>query len=145
MGAFVDSLKRHKREKVQALPAAIVTETVREFSDSLVRQWSPYGDPALWKAPPPADYVPGNFRSSWFLSIGQASTATTTTTDHDQEPWNMDKLDDYRVGNRVFLSNSAPHAGALEACHSTQAPLGIMINSHEFENIALGVARGLTR
>jgi len=139
--SLVADLKRFKRERVQELPSRIVAETVREFSDRLVRQWSPYGDPALWKAPPPADYRPGNFRSSWFLSIGAASTETTTSTDHDQEPWHMERLADFKVGESVFLTNSAPHAGALEHQHSSQAPFGIMVNALEFEGIAYSAAR----
>jgi len=139
--SLVADLKRFKRERVQELPSRIVAETVREFSDRLVRQWSPYGDPALWKAPPPADYRPGNFRSSWFLSIGAASGETTAATDHDQEPWHMERLTDFRAGESVFLSNNAPHASSLEFGHSIQAPNGIMVNAIEFDGIANGVAR----
>lgn len=145
MAGLVSTLKRFKAEKVQALPTRIVRETVEEFSDSLVRQWSPYGDPALWKAPPPIDYQPGNFRSSWFLSIGAASGETTEATNHDQEPWHMERLADAKAGERIYLSNSAPHASSLEFGHSTQAPGGIMVSAMEFEGIALSIAGRLSR
>jgi hypothetical protein len=53
------------------LATAIVRETYRQFTSELVTIWSPFGDPTLWKSPPPADYVPGNFRSSWYASQGR--------------------------------------------------------------------------
>lgn len=145
MAGLVATLRKFKRERVQELPTRIVVETVREFSDQLVRFWSPYGDPALWKAPPPADYVPGNFRSSWFLSIGAPSGETTTATNHDQEPWHMERLNDFKPGEGVYLANNAPHASSLEAGHSEQAPVGIMVNAMEFPGIAYNVARRLAR
>lgn len=138
-------LRRFKQERMQELPASIVQETIREFSDRLVRFWSPYGDPALWKAPPPADYRPGNFRSSWFLSIGQASGETTTSTDHDQAPWHIERLADAQAGERIYLSNSAPHASSLEYGHSAQAPNGVMVNALEFAPISYDVTRRIVR
>lgn len=134
-----------KRERVQALSAEVVERTTREFADRLVRFWSPYGDPALWKAPPPADYTPGNFRSSWFFSIGQASAERTTATDHDQAPWHIERLADAKPGERLYLSNSAPHAGALETSHSHQAPHGILVSAMEFEGLAYDIARQVAR
>lgn len=139
--SFGAQLRHFKRERIEKLPAAIVRGTVEEFSDRLVRFWSPFGDPALWKAPPPADYKPGNFRSSWIFSVGSASAAKTDATDHDQAPWGIEGLGDVRAGVPLYLSNSADHAGALEACHSSQAPTGIMVNSLEFEGIAYAVTR----
>jgi hypothetical protein len=141
---FAAQLRRFKQERVQDLPARIVAETVREFGDSLVTEWSPLGDPALWKSAPPADYKPGNFRSSWFLSIGAASNETTEATG-DQEVHHMERLSDFKVGEAIYLSNSAAHAGALEAAHSSQAPTGIMVNAMEFEGIAYNVARRLAQ
>lgn len=140
---FTDTLRRFKREKVQALPARIVAETVREFSGSLVSEWTPYGQPELWKSPPPADYRPGNLQSSWFLGIGTASTETTTATDR-REVHHMERLSDFRIGEPVFLSNSAPHAGSIEGGHSQQAPAGILVNAFEFEGIVHRVAGRLS-
>lgn len=137
---FSANLRRFKRERVQELPARIVRETVREFSESLVAEWTPYGQPETWKSPPPADYRPGNLQSSWFLSIGSVSTETTEATDH-REVHHMERLADFKAGERVFLSNSAPHAGAAESGHSQQAPTGILVNGPlEFERIVHQVA-----
>lgn len=139
MGLAAD-LRRFKRERVQDLSARIVRETVREFSDSLVTEWTPYGQPETWKAPPPADYRPGNLQSSWFLSIGAASTETTSATDH-REVHHLDRLADFKAGDRIYLSNSAPHAGAVEGGHSGQAPAGVLVNGPlEFERMAHQVA-----
>lgn len=139
---LADTLRRFKRERVQELPTSIVRETVREFGESLVTDWTPYGQPELWKAPPPADYRPGNLQSSWFLSIGSPSTETTAATD-SREVHNLERLADFKAGERVYLANNAPHAGAVEGGHSTQAPTGILVNAMEFEGMAYAVAARL--
>lgn len=140
--SFVGTLRRFKQEKVQSLPTRIIREVVEEFGGSLVAEWSPIGQPETWKSPPPADYKPGNFRSSWFLSIGAPSTETTTATDQ-REIHHLERLTDFRAGETICLSNSAPHAGAIEGGHSMQAPTGILVNAMEFEGMALTIARRL--
>ncbi|WP_374470305.1 hypothetical protein [Phenylobacterium sp.] len=142
--SFAAQLRHFKRERVEKLPAEIVARTVREFAQSLVTDWTPYGQPEFWKAPPPADYRPGNLQSSWFLSIGAPTAETTTATDH-REAHNLGLLQDFRAGPSVYLCNSAPHASAIEHAHSWQAPNGLMVNAHEFEGIAYTVARGLSQ
>lgn len=140
---LVDTLKRFKKERVQEQSARIIVATIREFGGQLVTEWTPYGDPTLWKAPPPADYRPGNLQSSWFLSIGGPSTETTDATTH-REVHHIERLADFRAGETVSLSNSAPHAGAIEGGHSSQADGGILINAFEFEPIAYSVARRIS-
>lgn len=137
---LVDTLKRFKKERVQEQSARIIVATIQEFSSRLVTEWTPYGDPLLWKAPPPADYRPGNLQSSWFLSIGGPSFEKTDAVTH-REVHHLDRLADFRAGETICLSNSAPHAGAAEGGHSTQAPVGILVNAFEFEPIAYNVAR----
>jgi hypothetical protein len=139
MGLASD-LRRFKANRVQALSRQIVAETVREFGSSLVTEWSPIGEPETWKAPPPADYRPGNFRSSWFLSVGAPTGETTEATDQ-REVHHLDLLNGLKVGETVHLCNSAPHASSLEYAHSAQAPAGIMVNAIEFEPLAYNVAR----
>lgn len=136
------TLRRFKTERVQALPTRIIQETVREFSDQLVTVWSPYGNPELWKSPPPADYKPGNFRSSWFFTIGAPTGATTDATDKT-EPNGIGALSGAKAGDALYLSNNAPHASAIEAGHSRQALQGVLPNAIEFEGIAYNVTRRL--
>lgn len=118
----------------------IVRETVLEFGDHLVTEWSPLGNPELWKSPPPADYRPGNFRSSWFLSVGQASTEKTEAMNH-RAINGADRMGDHPAGQRIFLTNNADHASSLEAGHSRQAPVGVLWSAQEFSPIAAAVAR----
>lgn len=118
----------------------IVSETVTSFSGRVVTDWTPFGDPALWKAPPPADYRPGNLQSSWFLSAGQPSTERTEATD-SREVHGLDQLADHPAGSKIYLANSADHAGAIEGGHSTQAPVGIMVRAAEFAPMAAVIAR----
>jgi hypothetical protein len=54
-----------------------------------------------------------------------------------------DIIDAINAGERLFAANSAKHAGALEAGHSKQANLGMMVNAIEFPQMALNVARRL--
>lgn len=136
------TLRRFKKERVQERPRQIVIETVLSFGRSLVVDWSPYGDPTLWKSPPPADYRAGNFQSSWFLSIGSASVEATTGTDQ-REVHHLDRLADFKLGETIYIANSAPHASSLEAGHSSQAPVGIMWAASEFSPMAATVTRRL--
>jgi len=138
------SLRRFKADRVQALPARIVRETVEEFGERLVTDWTPLGNPELWKSPPPAEYRPGNLRSSWFFGVGSPSTERTERTDGRQIN-GLGALADVKAGDAVYLANSADHAGSIEAGHSSQAPTGIMVNAMEFEGIAYAVARRIAR
>lgn len=137
---FATRLAAFKRDRVQRDGTEIVRRTVLEFADAVVTQWSPYGDPTLWKSPPPAGYVPGNFQSSWFLAVGAPSGETTDATNH-REAHHIGRLADFKLGETIYLTNSAAHAGALEAGHSTQAPVGIMWSAQEFSPMAAAVAR----
>ncbi len=117
----------------------IVRTTILRFSDSLVTDWTPLGDPVLWKHPAPADYVPGNLRSSWFYSVGAASGETTERTDV-QAMNGLERMPAHPAGEKHYLSNSARHATSIEAGHSSQAPVGIMWAAMEFEPLVYRVA-----
>lgn len=140
--AFAAALRAHKA-KALGRADRIVRETVEEFGGQLVTDWTPLGDPTLWKSPPPADYRPGNLQSSWFLTIGAPSTAKTERTDI-RAINGLDQLDGPVAGKLVYLANNADHAGAIEGGHSTQAPVGIMWSAQEFAPIAYSVARRLS-
>jgi hypothetical protein len=145
MGLGAD-LRAFKAKNFDGRANRIVRETVLTFAESLVTTtpfngpWTPYGDPALWKHPPPADYVPGNARSSWFLSIGSPSGETTERTDILRVN-HLDALPEKPAGLKVYISNSAPHIGALETGHSQQAPVGILVNAAEFTPMVNFIAR----
>ena len=132
-------LRRFKAKAIGQVEA-VMRETVLQFAGSLVTDWTPFGDPTLWKAPPPADYVPGNLQSSWFLSVGAPSRETTPAT-NVRAMNHLDRLPDRLAGQLIYLSNSAPHATAIEAGHSSQAPVGIMWASGEFGPMAEAFAR----
>lgn len=118
----------------------VVKETVEVFGGRLVTEWTPLGDPLLWKAPPPADYRPGNLQSSWFYSEGRPTNAETDAV-NDRRVHFLEDMPKDAAGRLHFLSNSAPHAGAIEGGHSSQAPGGILVNRQEFPFIANAVAR----
>lgn len=119
---------------------ATVRLTVEEFGGRLATDWTPLGNPELWKSAPPADYRPGNLQSSWFLTIGTPSRERTNRTDI-RAINGMDQLPDKPAGLRIFLANNADHAGAIEAGHSGQAPVGIMWAASEFSPMAAAIGR----
>lgn len=119
----------------------IVRETVLEFGEQLVTDWTPLGNPELWKSPPPADYRPGNLQSSWFFSVGTPSTETTDRTDI-RAINGLDRLPQDAAGQTLYYANSADHASSIEGGHSSQAPVGIMsVGQAEFSPMAYAVAR----
>ena len=134
-----------RKHNQQALPALdrIVRETTLEFADRLATDWTPLGNPELWKSPPPADYRPGNLQSSWFFSIGAPSRATTEAT-NIRAVNDLDQLPE-KAGQKVYLSNNSPHAGAIEGGHSSQAPVGIMWAASEFSPMAATIARRIAQ
>lgn len=134
-------IRSHKAKALGTLDK-VVRETTLEFADRLASEWTPLGNPELWKTPPPADYRPGNLQSSWFFSVGAPTQATTERTDI-RSVNDLDRLPE-RAGEKVYLSNNAPHAGAIEAAHSTQAPIGIMWAAGEFSPMAHAIARRLS-
>lgn len=139
MVGFAEAVKAYRAKTTTGLDET-VRQTVIEFGDRLVTDWTPLGDPLLWKAPPPADYRPGNLRSSWFYSEGRPTGATTEAV-NDREVHNLDAMPQDAAGRKHYLSNSAPHAGAIEAGHSLQAPAGILVNAQEFSYLATSIAR----
>lgn len=139
------TLRRFKADRVQALPARIIRESVEEFGERLATDWTPLGNPELWKSPPPADYRPGNLQSSWFFSVGSPSTEKTERTDV-RSVNGIQGLAGIEPGQPLYFANSADHAGSIEAGHSSQAPVGIMsVGQAEFAPIAYAVARRLAR
>lgn len=125
---------------------AVVRETVETFAESLVAPtqfngpWTPIGMPETWKSPPPADYRPGNARSSWFLTLGAPSSEKTERTDI-QAVNGMGRLTEKPAVQRIFFTNNADHITSLEAAHSHQAPTGILVNAAEFAPMAYSIAR----
>ena len=131
-------IRKHNQKALPALDR-IVHDSSVEFADRLVTEWTPLGAPETWKAPPPADYRPGNLQSSWFLSVGAPSNETTARTDI-RVINHLDRLPE-KAGSKVYFSNSAPHAGAIEGGHSNQAPVGIMWAAGEFSPMVAVIAR----
>lgn len=136
-----------QRFKAKAMGRAdrIIRETVLEFGEQLVTDWTPLGNPELWKSPPPADYRPGNLQSSWFFSVGTPSTEKTDRTDI-RAINGLDRLPQDAAGQTAYLANSADHASSIEAGHSSQNPVGILsVGQAEFSPMAYAVARRLSQ
>ncbi len=139
MAGFADAIKAYRAKTTTGLDT-VVSETVKEFGGRVVTEFTPLGDPLLWKSAPPADYRPGNLQSSWFYSEGRPTGATTDAV-NAREVHNLDAMPEDAAGRKHYLSNSAPHAGKINSGHSSQAPAGILVNAQEFSYIAKAIAK----
>ena len=99
---------------------------------------SPVGDPDTWSSPAPPGYTGGQLKANWNLSV--ESIDYTTTTDKDPAGGDAVKraelaIEDYKIGDKVFITNSLPYAYRLEyEGWSGQAPQGMVrITALEFE------------
>ena len=77
----------------------IVFEEVSDIIYTNVINYTPVGDPSLWKYPAPPDYKPGTLKASWSLEM---------------------------KNNIATISNSQPYAERVEYGWSTQAPNGML-------------------
>lgn len=139
MLGLADAVRAHKAKAFKKADV-VVRKSVETFGGRVVNEWTPLGDPLLWKAPPAADYRPGNLQSSWFYSVGSPSGEATSATD-SRVVHGLDRMPTEASGLKHYLSNSAPHAGAIEAGHSSQAPVGILWAAIEFEPLVRTIAR----
>lgn len=106
-----------------------------------VEEKSPVGDPSLWaesSPPAPTGYTGGRFKANWNLSIGSIDASTTEDTDKTGEATlsrAQGKIEGYKMGDKVFITNSLPYAQRLEyEGWSSQAPAGMVrITAMEFE------------
>lgn len=99
---------------------------------------SPVGDPATWSSPAPAGYTGGQFRANWNLSTVSMDLTTTTNKDpqgNETIQRAEESLDKYKMGDKIFITNSLPYAFRLEyEGWSNQAPQGMVrITALEFE------------
>ena len=136
---FASTVKGNRTKTTTGLDT-VVSETVKEFGSRVVHEFTPLGNPELWKSPPPADYRPGNLQSSWFYSEGRPTGAETDAV-NDREVHFLSDMPKDAAGRKHYLSNSAPHAKAIYAGHSSQAPAGILVNAQEFSFMANAIAR----
>lgn len=99
---------------------------------------SPVGDPDSWASPAPPAYTGGQFRANWNLSIESMDTSTTEDKDPSGEAAvkrAQGRIESYKLGDRIFITNSLPYAYRLEyEGWSRQAPQGMVrITALEFE------------
>ena len=120
----------NKAEKVMKKSAMSVLKAIEDKS--------PVGDPRTWASPAPAGYTGGQFRANWNLSVGSIDFETVEDTDPTgQAAINraQGKIESYRMGDNIYISNSLPYAYRLEyEGWSGQAPQGMVrVTVLEFE------------
>ena len=88
---------------------------------------SPVGNTDLWKTDyPPKQYVGGRFRSNFFLTLGEASSAVTDQIRQKGaliQQYTATILSSY--SQQYTLANNLPYAQRLDNGWSTQAPTGV--------------------
>lgn len=132
MGAFADAVAKACDEfttRARAMPAAVVDEASDRILDRSI-----VGKPALWKRPPPKDYVPGTFKSNWRLGIDMIDV-TTIDEQNSFVLHGRDRMPADPFGHRIFISNSLPYAWPLETGHSTQGQGMVGLTALEFDTI----------
>jgi len=80
----------------------VSVECLKDISTQLYRKvidYTPVGNPTLWKYPPHKDYKPGTLKASWGINYGS---------------------------NEVSIFNYTPYAGRVEYGWSTQTPNGML-------------------
>lgn len=108
---------------------------------------SPVGDPSRWASPAPAGYTGGQFRANWMYSIGSPDVSVTDSTDpNGGESMRRAANTSYRLGDKIYISNSLPYAYRLEyeGWSRSQAPNGMVrISVIEFRDFVRQAAAQL--
>ena len=99
-GNWVNDFK--KQSKLSKTDAKTVIIKSAQLLYKQIVEYTPVGDPTLWKWPAHADYVPGQLKASWKIS---------------------DTID------KITISNNQPYAERVEYGWSTQAPEGMLRRS----------------
>lgn len=105
--------------KVQGKCEKAINKTVLDVYRKIVQR-TPVGDPSLWKWPAHKDYVPGNLRASWSISLGRNQQRDKSTGRYMSEGSLYSKggikLNFLGAGGKSFtsISNSAPYAQIVE-------------------------------
>lgn len=71
----------------------------------------------------------GRYRSNWVIGVGAPNTATPSSGGSPgapSAPPGPPVLPALNIGEVVYLTNSLPYAGRLEAGHSKKAPQGVV-------------------
>lgn len=116
-----------------ALPRQAVAEAAivlgKRAIEGLVYR-SPVGNPALWVHPAPAGYVPGTFKNSWAIEIGDQPSNTRRAPDKSGSGSLAEavKLDALTANPYVtlYIGNDVPYAWRIEHGWSKQAPAGVV-------------------
>lgn len=125
--------------RTRAMPGAVISEAAERIIGR-----SPVGMPETWKKKPPADYVPGQFRSNWNLGVDAIDRTTTNETSAFYLQ-GLERMPADPFGHRFFISNSKPYAWRLEVDGwSRQAPNGMVrLTAAEFSTILQIAARNV--
>lgn len=112
----------------------VIKKTAFNILESLDYR-SPVGDPTLWQYSAPAGYTGGQFRANWNISINSIDTSITASTDNQGNlKRGNDSIANYKIGDKVYITNAMPYAYRLEYGWSSQAPAGMVrITSIELE------------
>lgn len=138
--AFIESVERLKQTMQRKLENAVRGYTT-EIGSILVDN-TPYGNPALYmrlyqlrKKFYGFEILPGIAKGSWHLSTGPSPMLLTAPIDYagpngDQPKERMRQwAQKYKLGEKVWITNTAPYIRSLNRGQSNQAPDGILTPS----------------
>jgi hypothetical protein len=71
----------------------------------------------------------GRYRSNWTIGVGAPNTSTRQTAGRPGAPVappSQPALPGMTLGQTVYITNSLPYSGRIEAGHSRKAPAGVV-------------------
>ena len=126
---------------------AVVRSAVLGLGASIVQK-SPVGNPDLWQGPAPEGYSGGRFKGNWQYGQGAINTSTSSAIDASGESSIgriQQGLENWKPGQRIYITNSLPYAKRLEYdAWSQQAPGGMVrLSVQAFAQNIAQAARGI--
>ncbi len=103
----------------------VVRKVAIELQNGMIEK-SPVGNPDLWKGKAPPGYVGGQFRANWQCGVGSINSVVSDPVGTDSIGKTRVKLEAWKPGQTIYLTNSLPYANRLEYGYSGQAPAGMV-------------------
>lgn len=120
---------------------------VQKLADRII-VGTPFGDPRLWKNPPPKDYVPGLARGNWQTRTNEMPPTTVLPIRPGYDAYAEAVEHSGKAGDVTYMLNSVPYILRLEYApfHSSQAPAGMVrINVASFQQQVDEVVRSIKK
>ena len=113
-------------KKVKENAEDVVKGTTFQLFTNIVKR-TPVGNPSIWQSKPPKGYIGGTLRNSWYCAINNAAGVPKRkpSKSGSESIKSLVAIQNYTLGDSVYLVNRAPYARRVEFGWSSQAPAGM--------------------